>query len=346
MGFLRRIRDAVDTRQVMSAMEASAVRGLSPQLKVLSALMGRPLEWEENGQLIRGVATGNHRGARAGLAAGEAEFLVGPRNELLWRFPTQLVKTGRFTDTAEPLMEVAGRVLGLEIETVAERDGAGFDRLERPVISEYEVGPTPNVGPESVGDLFYSNQVIGLRRRDLSGEELRSEIESLDVNESVTGGAHMAMAQWARRAVAAFGVDAARWGSDVVDLCERQVLFACFYGYLGGRRATTRDLSDLPFASARLAIEDPALLEEAEWRAARIDALLSDSDWDHLMDPSIGGLVEVLEHVRSELLTLDQDTGLGNRLAAAGWDGFCYGIAVALLETAPQWPKMPDYFAR
>lgn len=348
VGFLRRIRNTLDTRHFWKAWDAARDRGFPLQLKVLSALMGRPLEWEENGQLIRGVATGNHRGARAGFDTGKAEFLVGPPDELLWRFPMQLLR-GRFTDTGELIEDVAGPILfghdAWEL-ALAKRDGAGLDRLERPDISGDEVGLTPDVGPERVRELFHSTQVVLLRRTDLSGEDLRSDIEAVDVNDSVTGGAHLAMSQWARFAVAAFGIDATRWGSDVVDLCERQVLFACFYGYLGGRRATNADLSDLPFASALVAHGDPALLDQAEWCSVRIATLLGHSDWDHLMDTSIGGLVEVLEHVRSELLTLDEDTGLGNRLAAAGWDGFSYGIAVALLETAPRWPEIPDYFAR
>lgn len=225
----------------------------------------------------------------------------------------------------------------------AYEDEPATPRLAAPIGPLDEQRSGRGGGAGAVRDLFHSTQVRLLRRDDLSADDYEAAIDTVDVNDAVTARAHLAMAGFAERSWRR-GSKTLSTPGDATDRCERQILFTSFYGYLAARRSNNRHRETLPAPSARAASEAEAL-DGPRRDADRIDQVLGGVDWCGLAEPGVNGLADLQDECRRRLSDLDRDCSLSDQLLAAGWDAFAYGVAVALLEEAAAWPKMPDVLA-
>jgi hypothetical protein len=121
MGVFRRAREAVDHHYFLQGMKEGAEGRLPLQLAVLSAIQGRPIEWEAlpNGGTLQGVFTGEYR--KSGPEAGAARLVVTPGDIVLWETPLYVAgQNGRFLDTGEPMTDVVSECFREFIRPVIE----------------------------------------------------------------------------------------------------------------------------------------------------------------------------------------------------------------------------------
>src|SRR4051812_27707381 len=100
MGFLRGRRDRVTTDSVLAATAAAFVRGLPQARRILGEVQHELVEWNHDGQLVRGRATGEIFGAQADqFLIGLARFVLEPSGTDVYDYPTKvLAPGGRFVD--------------------------------------------------------------------------------------------------------------------------------------------------------------------------------------------------------------------------------------------------------